>query len=292
MKGYPLRFIPLLPSLILLSGCVAAQGSLLELVPVADFPARLAETSGLAHWQQGFVSHNDSGNDSELFVLDGEGSVIAHRSIAATNRDWEDITVRGNTLYLADTGNNGGRRQDLNILPLAAESAHFTPLTPIPVRYAEQHNFQPPLYQHNFDAEALTWVEDELWLLTKRWLDQHTAIYKVLPTSENTSLVAQQRLNTGMLVTGADFDAKTQTLLLVGYSRSWLNRRAWLWLYPVRDGRVIEAGGRHFLLSRSGQFEGIALGHDGAIYFTREGNDTNLFRSRLPLARLLTGERG
>ncbi|MFP2769976.1 hypothetical protein [Oceanisphaera sp. KMM 10153] len=291
-----MRLIPLLPSLILLSGCVAAQPPRLELVPVADFPARLAETSGLARWQQGFVSHNDSGNDAELFVLDGEGSVTAHQSIAAGNRDWEDIAVRGKILYLADTGNNGGRRQDLNILPLTAESTHFTALAPIPVRYAEQHNVQPPLYQHNFDAEALTWVEDELWLLTKRWLDQQTDIYRLPPVSGETGplvaqpLTAQQRLNTDMLVTGADYDANTQTLLLVGYSRSWFNRQAWLWLYPVRHGRVIEAGGRHFLLSHSGQFEGIALGHDGLVYFTREGRDTNLFRSLLPLARLLPDE--
>ncbi len=281
---------------LLLAGCVAAQSPRLELVPVADFPARLAETSGLALWQHGFVSHNDSGNDAELFMLDGEGNITARQALAAANRDWEDITVHGNTLYLADTGNNGGRRQDLNILPLAAEGTHFTPQPPIPVRYAEQRNFQPPLHQHNFDAEALTWVEDELWLLTKRWLDQQTDIYKLLPTAGETDplpaqpLTAQQRLNTDMLVTGADFDAKTRTLLLVGYSRSWFNRRAWLWLYPVRDGRVIEAEGRRWELGQSGQFEGIALGHDDFVYFTREGSDTNLFRSRLPLTRLLTDE--
>ncbi|GHA17428.1 hypothetical protein [Oceanisphaera arctica] len=282
-----MRLIPLLPSLLLLSGCVAAQGPRLELVPVAGFPSRLAETSGLARWQQGFVSHNDSGNDADLFVLDGEGNITAQSAIAAGNRDWEDIAVRGNTLYLADTGNNGGWRRDLHILPLTAEAEHFSPQAPIPVRYAEQHNFQPPLYQHNFDAEALTWVEDELWLLTKRWLDQQTAIYKVRPTAENTSLVEQQRLNTDMLVTGADYDAKTRTLLLVGYSRNWFNRRAWLWLYPIRDGRVIEADGRRWMLGQNGQFEGIALGRDGLVYFTREGSDINLFRSLLLLESLL-----
>ncbi|GAA3721536.1 hypothetical protein GCM10022421_32710 [Oceanisphaera sediminis] len=280
---------PVFPALfvLLLAGCVAAQGPQLELVPVADFPSSLTETSGLARWQQGFVSHNDSGNDPELFVLNDAGNLTARHAVAFDNHDWEDIAVHESTLYLADIGNNRGRRRDLRILPLVANGRHLIPQTPLEIRYAEQHEFQPPRHQHNFDAEALTWVEGELWLLTKRWLDQHTAIYKVLPTAGNTSLVEQQQLNTDMLVTGADYDADTQTLLLVGYSRNWFNRRAWLWLYPVRDGRVDEAGGRRFILSRSGQFEGIALGHDDAIYFTREGHATNLFRSRLPLTTLL-----
>lgn len=272
---------------LLLSGCVAAQDPRLELQPLADFPGSLAETSGLARWQQGFVSHNDSGNGPELFVLNDTGDITARRTIASGNHDWEDVAVHGDTLYLADIGNNGGRRRDLRILPLVADGDGFSLQTPIGIRYAEQHNFQPPRHQHNFDAEALTWVEDELWLLTKRWLDQQTAVYPLSPGVTPAQLSERQRLNTGMLVTGADYDADTQTLLLVGYSRSWFNRRAWLWLYPVRDGRVDEAEGQRLLLSSSGQFEGIALGHDGAIYFSREGHDTNLFRSRLSLAALL-----
>lgn len=270
---------------LLLSGCVAAQGPRLELQPLADFPGSLAETSGLARWQQGFVSHNDSGNDPELFVLDDTGDISTQHTVAAGNHDWEDVAVHGDTLYLADIGNNGGRRRDLRILPLVADGDGFTPQAPIEIRYAEQHNFKPPHYQHNFDAEALAWVEDELWLLTKRWLDQQTAVYPLSPGVAPALLSERQRLNTGMLVTGADYDADTQTLLLVGYSRNWFNRRAWL--YPVRDGRVDEAQGRRLLLSRSGQFEGIALGHDGAIYFTREGRNTNLFRSRQSLVALL-----
>lgn len=273
---------------LLLAGCVAAQDARLELQPLADFPGELTETSGLAQWQQGFVSHNDSGNDPALFVLDDDGNITSRHAVTLDNIDWEDIAVHGDTLYLADIGNNGGRRRDLRILPLVANGDGFTPQTPIEFRYAEQHNFKPPHYQHNFDAEALTWVEDELWLLTKRWLDQQTAVYPLSPGASPALLSEQQRLNTDMLVTGADYDANTQTLLLVGYSRNWFYRRAWLWLYPVRDGRVDEAGGRRFLLSSNGQFEGIALGHDGAIYFTREGRDTNLFRSRQSLAALLT----
>lgn len=282
-----MRFIFLLWSIFLLGACITAQGQSLLLDPIATFNSRLAETSGLVHWQQGFISHNDSGNDPELFMLSPEGNIIARLPVIAGNHDWEDIAIRGNTLYVADTGNNKGRRRDLSILPLTLlrDQLQVQPL--LPVTYAEQSQFQPAPHQHNFDAEALTWVADELWLFTKRWLDQKTAIYNVPTTGDPAPLSARQRLNTAMLVTGAEFDAQTNTLLLLGYSRSWWNRTAWIWLYPVQDGHVQESQGRRLQLNKRGQFEGIALGRDGFIYVTRESHDINLFRSRQSLTDLL-----
>lgn len=83
---------------------------------VATFDTRLSETSGLIRWKQGFITHNDSGNDAELFMLTANGDLIARQPVAAGNHDWEDIAVQGNTLYVADIGNNNGRRPELSIL--------------------------------------------------------------------------------------------------------------------------------------------------------------------------------
>ncbi|WP_417615007.1 SdiA-regulated domain-containing protein [Oceanisphaera sp.] len=272
---------------VVLGGCATAQEPTLALDAMATFDTRLSETSGLVRWQQGFISHNDSGNDAELFMLTAHGDLIARLPVAAGNHDWEDIAVRGNTLYVADIGNNKGRRRELSILPLTLEQNNIRVHPSLPVAYAEQRHFQPAPHQHNFDAEALTWVADELWLFTKRWLDQDTALYKVPTTGDLQPLRAQQRLNTRMLVTGAEFDAESNTLLLLGYSRNWWNRIAWIWLYPVQDGRVQEGRGQRLRLDKGGQFEGIALGQDDFIYVTREGHDTNLFRSHLTLSQLL-----
>ncbi|WP_319781540.1 hypothetical protein [Oceanisphaera sp. IT1-181] len=294
-----MRLIFSLLMLLSLTSCGSAQGLSLALLPVSRFDSSLSETSGLIRWQQGFISHNDSGNAPELFVLNHEGKISARLTAPAKNHDWEDIAAQGNTLYLADTGNNSGRRRELNILVLNLAQDTLSLASILPVAYAEQTNFQPPRHQHNFDAEALTVVNNELWLFTKRWLDQETAIY-TLPThqgamnaataTEPTPLQAQQQLNTQMLVTGADFDEKTNTLMLLGYSRSWFNRHAWIWLYPIHEGRVLEHLGRKFTLSQNGQFEGISLADDGFIYVTREGHDTNLFRSQQTLATLLAEE--
>ena len=291
-----MRIVFSLSILILLSSCGGVSSPNLSLVPLTSFDHRLSETSGLIRWQQHFISHNDSGNPPELLVLDYAGTLIARLAVPAENHDWEDIAVRDNKLYLADTGNNGGRRRDLSILVLSRtpETAQLKLDAALPIVYAEQTHFQPAPYQHNFDAEALTWVQDELWLFTKRWLDQTTAIYKV-PTPEQRNLAAkpatlhaQQQLNPQMLVTGADFDEQTHSLMLLGYSRGWFNRQAWIWLYPVQEGRVLEHLGRQFTLSEKGQFEGISLGEDGFIYVTREGRGTHLFRTDQTLSQLLT----
>ena len=296
-----MRIIFLLSMLILLTSCDTSSSPSLSLVPLASFDSRLSETSGLIRWQAHFISHNDSGNPPELLVLDKAGQLISRLPVPAENNDWEDITARGSKVYLADTGNNGGRRRDLCILVLSLVQDKVRHQASLPVAYAEQTHFQPGRHQHNFDAEALTWVNGELWLFTKRWLDQETALYKV-PTVEvsatpdsctthSTALRAQQQLNTKMLVTGADFDAQSNTLMLIGYSRNWLNRQAWIWLYPVQDGRVIEPLGRQFTLSDQGQFEGISLGEDGFIYVTREGRGTHLFRTDQTLSQLLINPR-
>ncbi|MBO1520210.1 hypothetical protein [Oceanisphaera pacifica] len=261
-------------SILLLTGCTTAYSQSLTLEPLSRFNKQLAETSGLISWQQGFISHNDSGHHAALFILTIDGEIIDQRPVAADHNDWEDIAVRGNTVYLADIGNNHGRRRDLSILPLT-------------LHQNEQSHFKPPPHQHNFDAEALTWVDDELWLLTKRWLDQKTTLYKVPTTANTRPLKAWQQLNPKMLVTGAEFDKQTSTLLLLGYSRSWWHRKAWVWLYPVKNGRVLEHQGKRLQLSENGQFEGITLGQDGFIYVTREGNSTNLFRSHLSLTDIL-----
>lgn len=278
-------FAFLLPAL--LAGCAAAGAPVLPLVPLAELPPVLSESSGLAPWGDGFVSHNDSGKAAELVLFDTTGGGLRRLPVPVPNRDWEDIARAGPHLYLADTGNNGGRRRDLRLYRLSLAEQGVTRVDTLPLRYEEQHHFAPPRHQHNFDAEALAWVEGELWLLTKRWLDQYSSLYVVPAGKDEGPLAERQRFNPRMLVTGADYDAASRTLLLVGYERRWLGRRAFVWLYPVRDGRIDESAGQRWALEWTGQFEAIALGADGHLYLTREGRGPQLFRSQAALAELL-----
>jgi len=78
----------------------------------------LKESSGMAPVSGDsalFWTHNDSGNDARLFVIDSSGRVMGRvRVRGATNTDWEAMASgpcpEGTCLYIADVGDNGAKR--------------------------------------------------------------------------------------------------------------------------------------------------------------------------------------
>lgn len=118
----------LLASLMLLAATAVARA--------ADAPARvaglindpqLAEISGLAASRRHpgvLYVHNDSGDPAAIYAISESGERLATLSVAGvTHIDWEDIaafTLKGkHYLLIADTGDNGGIRQtlQLHVLP-------------------------------------------------------------------------------------------------------------------------------------------------------------------------------
>ena len=96
----------------------------------------LQEVSGVTRshlFPDTFWAHNDSGDKARLFAITQEGEVICppflracpssaqgtssvwegHTIEIAMNYDWEDIAVLDGHLLIADTGNNGNARRDL-----------------------------------------------------------------------------------------------------------------------------------------------------------------------------------
>jgi hypothetical protein len=135
-----------------------------------------------------FWTHNDSGDRARIFAIRASGELVAQFTVlGADNKDWEDIAIddRGN-LYLGDIGNNLNNRTDLVVYripePDPSEGrlwAHAD--RKLPFRYAHQVNF-PDLRRWNFDAEALFWMEGDLYLFTKHRSDRTTHLYR-LPTT-------------------------------------------------------------------------------------------------------------
>jgi hypothetical protein len=114
-------------------------------------PAVLRELSGFAASRVHpgvFWAHNDSGNAPTLYALRPDGRIVATFALrGATARDPEDIAVGPCTaaadrscIYLGDIGDNGARRQSVQILKIE-EPAHLAdgPLVPaiLPFRYAD-----------------------------------------------------------------------------------------------------------------------------------------------------------
>jgi hypothetical protein len=88
---------------------------------------RVKESSGLAVSRDhpGVLwTHNDSGDRAWLYLTDTLGRALGRILLTgADNRDWEDIALgpcpAGSCLYLADTGDNLGRRDEAVIYRVA-----------------------------------------------------------------------------------------------------------------------------------------------------------------------------
>lgn len=134
------------------------------------------ETSGIADskanpghlWVQ-----EDSGNPPQLYLLAHDGKVAKTIFVkGSTNRDWEDIVLSGNDLYIGDIGDNNKSYPDYTIYQFPEPSASTDTIrnaTAIKFTYADGPR----------DAEAFLVdpVTKDLFLLTKS--DNPSKIYKI-----------------------------------------------------------------------------------------------------------------
>ena len=190
-------------------------------------PAALSESSGLIFFNNHLISHNDSGNDNQLFEIDtltGEIERVV-TIINASNKDWEDITQDDEAIYIGDFGNNNGSRTDLKIYKIlkadylasdtvTAESIDFS--------YADQNDFRSRPNNTPWDAEAMISLDAQsLVIFTKDWVEGNTKAYAVPKTPGSYQLNPMPTsLQEAGLITGASYQAENQLLLLTGYLNS------------------------------------------------------------------------
>lgn len=86
-------------------------------------PDEVSESSGLARSRRDanlFWTHNDAGNEPEIFAIGPDGQVRARVEVAGADlEDWEDIEAgpctSGACLYIGDIGDNEGEREEVVI---------------------------------------------------------------------------------------------------------------------------------------------------------------------------------
>lgn len=140
---------------------------------ITKLEKKLNEISGLEVLNDScLLAINDGGNEPTLFVLNLKGKIIHEVKILnAKNEDWEDLTIddQGN-IYIADIGNNLNQRKDLCIYKLKSDSLLFKTeikAEKIAFQYEDQKAFPPDSINLNFDAEALAYFGNELYIFTK-----------------------------------------------------------------------------------------------------------------------------
>lgn len=199
---------------------------------IGKLPKSIEESSGLILYNDTlFITHNDSGDKPILYFINLKGDLIHQITISnAINNDWEEITKdeQGN-IYIGDFGNNLNKRKNLTIYKIAPENLLKTThviAKIITFSYPDQTAFPPEEATLNFDAEAMFFHNDSLWVFTKcRATPFHgnTFIYAIPSQPGNYIATAKGKLFIGDkgfakdAITGVAFSHST--LYLLTYNR-------------------------------------------------------------------------
>jgi hypothetical protein len=208
----------------------AAIGQKIKII--GKLPKSIEESSGLTLYNDTlFITHNDSGDKPILYFINLKGDLIHQITISnAINNDWEEITKdeQGN-IYIGDFGNNLNKRKNLTIYKITLENLLKTThviAKIITFSYPDQKAFPPEEATLNFDAEAMFFYNDSLWVFTKcRAIPFHgnTFIYAIPIQPGNYTATAKGKLFIGDngfakdAITGVTFGHST--LYLLTYNR-------------------------------------------------------------------------
>ncbi|WP_162426046.1 hypothetical protein [Pontibacter pudoricolor] len=203
----------------------SAEIPFFEPEPVSNLvvPA-ITEASGIADSKTnpGYLwVHEDGGNPAQLHLLEHNGqSATTVAIVGAVNRDWEDMALSGNDLYLADIGDNNEVYANYTIYKFQEPAAGVTKVTSyetIKFRYADGSH----------DAEAMLRDPEskDIYLFTKR--ESPSRIYKLhnpKTTGVNTAELVGTLNYSG--VVSATMSADGKGIIVKTYSGLWYYTRA------------------------------------------------------------------
>lgn len=193
-------------------------------------PLEINETSGLEYYNKNFLTHNDSGGKPILYEFNKDGKIVSEHIInnCGVNNDWEDITADNENIYVANSGNNFGTRENLAVLVLDKEN-NFKCKGLIQFRYKRQNNFESR-NRHPYDSEGLISVDDELIIFSKDREDLITELYSLPKIPGDYEIEPLYSYQVNSLITGADYSKELKLVALVGYDFAGNQ-----FLYTIKD---------------------------------------------------------
>ncbi len=253
---------------------------------IAILSDSLRETSGLTFLRDQLYTFNDSGNTNEIFEIDkNNGKILKKFKTNFPNKDWEAITNVGENIYIGDFGNNAGSRKDLAIYKINPFcdnlSSDCTDLK-FQFNYSEQKDFNVNYLNHDFDAEAMIFLDGNIHLFTKEWASKNISHAVIdVQNTENQIISNLESYNTGFVVTDASyFEGK---LFVVGYTKK---AKVYLMVFEKDiNGLFFSKPLKKYKLGSAltiGQVEGIAVNRDG-IYISNERFAKFIFNAKQSL---------
>jgi len=214
-------------------------------------PDEVEETSGLAFFNGGLWTLNDSGGKPVIYKLDtATGKIIRRITVSnATNVDWEDMAQDSEFVYIGDFGNNSGNRTDLKIYKVKIddipESGDATVNADVIFfYYPDQPNKKIEKRRYNnYDCEAVMAAGDSLYLFSKNWENYKTRVYALPKTPGEYAASLIDSFNVSGLITSADYNSKHKEVVLLGYTnKSWVPF-TWI-LFDFKDHRFFSGNKR------------------------------------------------
>lgn len=203
---------------LLLSSCVSPKKPPRKY----QLPAELSEASGLVidTAQRTFFLHNDSGDGPFLYGFTPENQQIRVQVLSAGAIDWESLARdSAGRFYVADTGNNAGKRSQQAIYRYDPEVNSVDSIT---FTYPGQDG-GGRLAEGNYDCEAIIHADNELHLFTKARPGRRKAYWAYhfklpdTPGDYEAELIDSLYLPR-RVITGAALDPVTNELFLITYN--------------------------------------------------------------------------
>jgi hypothetical protein len=222
------------------------------------------ELSGLvlSRSQPGVLwTHNDSGDRPRVFALRPDGSVLADLDVPGAQAvDWEDIAIRGRTLYLADIGDNARARSTIDVYrvpePRVPASGTTAPAKRMELRY--------PDGPHDAETLLVDPRSGQVVVVTKE-LSGRSGIYVARGSQETLRLAGHIDFGLAGLATGGDVSADGRVIAI----RTYGNVFAWR---HTPGTSLVAALRRKPCVSptplREGQGEALALTRNGGAFYT------------------------
>ncbi|MDO6526836.1 hypothetical protein Q4519_14200 [Motilimonas sp. 1_MG-2023] len=246
---------------------------------LASLPSDVSETSGLAMRYGKLWTINDSGDGAFLYKLNLSNQFIETKLKVtdAVNRDWESLAQDDTYLYIADCGNNSGKRDTFQIYQVPWHEIDIAPngsrLSSDRINIKlEKQTADLEAYEHNYDCEAITMVDNQLWLFSKNWQDQQTQLYQAEFGTSPQLLKAQQTLPVQGLITAVDYHQPSGQLALLGYSKQRLFGHAFIWIFDVVGGEVDLSHAKYYQLPEYSQWEGLLWKNDKTLLISAESS--------------------
>ena len=251
-----------------------------------SLPQEVRESSGLAQSARDpglFWTHNDAGNDAEIFAVGADGALAQRVRVAGAEAvDWEDIEIgpcgSGRCLFIGDIGDNDAERERITIyrIPEPEEGETETATAePIHARYPEGPR----------DAESLFVLPSgEMFVVTKGRRGP-IELYR-FPSTASGETVTLARVQ--QLLPEPETDDDRVTAATASPDGRWVAIRSYrnLYLYPAA---ALTAAGEveptivDLTPLEHDQGESVVISADGTIWMSSEAENED---SRPVLGRL------